>query len=113
MQTDNSDNTRITAYIAGTPEDAGAAYGKTKAGTWSTGWHLVSFVFNGSGAQNSDRLKIYIDGRDETDTSSFGGTITTVLMDSTATVRIGDFQNLSRFWNGKIDDVRIFYYPLS
>ena len=75
-------------------------------------WYHVAFVYDGDGATNPDRLKIYVDGEEKT--LSFMGTIPSLLQNSSASVKIGKFGGtLDRYFNGTIDDVRIYNRALS
>jgi Concanavalin A-like lectin/glucanases superfamily len=78
------------------------------AGQW---WHLC-VVFDGSGAANADRLKIYIDGRPQT--LSFAGTIGNTWPDlgNTPTL-IGCSSGGSSLFSGMLDDLRVQTRALS
>lgn len=102
LQTGGSSDT-LRVFVAASSSDSGSNYADTAASTWTTGWHHVTFTYDGSGATNADKLKLYIDGVAKTLT--FNGTIPTSLVDGTGPLRIGDFENLSRFFNGSIDQV--------
>lgn len=105
IQTGNSDASQLQVFIANSLDDLGDNNGLTSSGAWSTGWHHVVFTFDGTGSSNSERLKIYIDGVQQT--LSFNGTIPSTIQNSDTNLRIGDFGNLHRYWNGDIDEVRI------
>jgi hypothetical protein len=93
--------------------------GVTNLGVTPTGiisintWVNAVMVFNGSGATNADRLKLYINGSLIT-FSSFSGTIPT----STGTMlsgslNVGERYNGVNYFNGNIDEYSIFNYSLS
>jgi hypothetical protein len=105
LQTDNVDNTRLRMFVAATANEAGNNFGQTPAGSWSTGQHYVAYTYDGSGSTNANKLKAYIDSVNKTVT--FSGTIPAAILDSAAPIRFGDYQNLSRFFNGTIDEIRI------
>lgn len=105
IQTGNSDNTQLQVFIANSLTDPGDNHGITDTGTWSTGWHNVTFTYDSAGSGNSGKLKVYIDGVPQNLT--FTGTIASSLPDSDTNLRIGDFGNLSRYWNGSVDEVRL------
>ena len=97
----------LTSVILPTAGEVdGDEYGYSAAGSFTTGWEHVSFVFDGAGAANPDRLKIYINGAEKALT--FLGIIPPALPDSGADVTIGQFEFLGRFWNGLIDEVAIY-----
>ncbi len=105
IQTGNSDNTQLQVFIANALNDPGDNNGITNTGAWSTGWHNVTFTYDSAGSGNSGKLKIYVDGAAQTLT--FNGTIPSSLQDSSSNLRMGDFGNLNRNWNGRMDEVRI------
>ncbi len=105
VQTGNADNTRIQVFIADSLTDPGDNHGITDTGTWSTGWHNVTFTYDSAGSGNSGKLKVYIDGVPQNLT--FTGTIASSIPDSDTNLRIGDFGNLFRYWNGSVDEVRL------
>ena len=64
------------------------AYGMTGEGTLPTdGWHHLAFVFDGSGQNNEERLKVYIDGQESPLT--FTGTIPEITTNSPIPFTIG------------------------
>jgi hypothetical protein len=109
FQTDNSEADEIKVFTATFLEDGGlGGHGKTTNANLAAGnWYHVAFVYDGDGAVNADRLKIYVDSIEKP--LAFVGTIPSILQNSTASVKIGKFGGtLSRYFNGIIDDVRIF-----
>ncbi len=114
FQTDNQNPDELRVFTATALDDSGAGgYGKTTSANLVAGnWYHVAFVYDGAGAVNADRLKIYVDGREET--LSFIGTIPSFLQDSSASVKIGEFGGtLHRYFNGVIDDIRIYNRALT
>jgi len=81
---------------------------------WHTVWSQVESSFNGvwhhlAGTYNGNDLKLYIDGRLKA-TTSYAGSINI----SAYNVNIGrNSEKTDRFYNGLIDDVRIYNYALS
>src|SRR3989344_5291766 len=65
-------------------------------------WHLVTGVHDGA------QIRIYVDGAQENATAQTG----TLQASSPASVRIGNY-NTNEYWNGQIDDVRIYKRALS
>lgn len=98
LQTDNAVGDRLRFFVANSATDPGNNYFDTPSGSWTTGWHFVTVTFDGGYA-------IYIDGVQQPLTTV--GTIAGSLRDAGASIRIGDFQNLTRYWNGAIDEVRV------
>ncbi|MCR4375920.1 MAG: LamG domain-containing protein [Acidobacteria bacterium] len=91
--TDNTDNFLVGINSAGqvvvTVGDGTA--GRPK-GTWTgpigtTTWKHLTIVFNGGGAANADRLKLYIDGANQA--LSFSGTIPATTQASAHQLRVG------------------------
>lgn len=105
IQTANADNTQLQVFIADALNDPGDNSALTASGAWSTGWHNVTFTYDSAGSGNSGKLKIYVDGVAQSLT--FNGTISSSMQNSDANLRIGDFGNLHRYWNGSLDEVRI------
>lgn len=103
FQTDATNNDELLCYIATSLIDAGVNYGRTTtadlaAGTW---YHLI-VVYDGSGAANADRLKIYVNGVQKTLT--FTGTIPASLQNSTADLNVGKFGgSLTQYYGGDMD----------
>ncbi len=108
FQTDNSNSDELRVFIANALNDNGGNYGRTTDLNMVAGsWYHVAFVYDGDGAANADRLKVYVDGVEKT--LSFAGTIPSFLQNSSASVKIGKFGGaLDRYFNGIIDDVRIY-----
>lgn len=71
-------------------------------------WHHVAAVLP-LGHTNVDDVKLYVDGAEET-TSSSAATISTI---ADADVTIGVFASSDRYFNGLIDNVRIYNRALS
>jgi len=105
----------VRAYIpaALTTPRSTSSYGKSMPNSFSDQvWRHVSMVFNGSGAANADRLKIYLDGQQQALTF-FNGAIPSALQVSTANVRIGGWDGTGFYMSGKIDEVAIYSRSLS
>lgn len=74
-----------------------------------TGWHHIVIAYDGSGATNPDRLKIYIDGANQTLT--FSGTPASSLGTITAMHLFRD--QPTRYGTGNITDFRLFNRTLT
>lgn len=103
-------------FMAEAPVDAGNNYFETSnldlsAGTWTN----ITFVYDGAGAGNADRLKVYKNGVQVA--GSFAGTIPTTLHDTNESIAIGrritNNPAFSDYYDGKFDDVRIYNSALS
>jgi len=72
-------------------------------------WYNIVYVFDGSGATNTDRLKLYVNGI-EIIASSFSGTIPTSIGAFTSAMdsKIGSLCDNSFGFRGNIDEVAIF-----
>ena len=58
------------------------------------------------------KLKIYIDGVAQA--LGFSGTIPSTIQDSSADINIGKVGGtVDNFWDGKLDDVRVYYRTLT
>lgn len=101
--------TNASSALAVSVRNGSDTYGYTSAGVISTGtWTFVTAVFDGSLSGNSNRLKIYTNGNQQT--LSFNGTIP-------ATTSSGGSTYIGRadtsYFNGAIDEVRIYTRALS
>jgi len=107
------DGDELRVFIAERLTDGGSNSTMTTNTNLVVGeYTFVGFVFNGDGATNADKMKIYVDGV-EADVS-FVGTIGTVLTDATSSLTIGSFTGaLQRRFDGSIDDVMIWNRSLS
>ena len=74
-----------------------------------TNWHLISMAYNGNGVTNTDKIKIYFDGELLTLTG-FSGTI---LFSITATESFLIGMRNSQYFNGFMNDVRVYDRVLS
>jgi hypothetical protein len=72
-------------------------------------WHHVAAVLP-DGSSNVDDVKLYINGQEQTSTSSLSQTINTA---SDVDVAIGVYIGRDKYFNGLIDDVRIYNRALS
>jgi hypothetical protein len=88
------------------------SYASLGTGTLSTGnWYHIVAVYNGSGATNADKLKVYIDNIQKTLT--FSGTLPSRTgLTNTANFTIGKMQSTT-YYNGNIDEVLIWNRSLS
>lgn len=102
-------NTQLNVFITASPTDGGDNWVATPTDSWTAGeWHQIAFSYKGSGATDADRLKVYIDRKEQA--LVLTGTIPSSLVDTPNPFRVGDFEGLSnREWNGNIDDM--LYYP--
>ena len=67
-------------------------------------WYHVAFVFDGAGATNADKWRMYVNG--EAFPVAFSGDVPTSLSTAQPTVRLG--ANNFGFFQGKLDEVRIY-----
>ncbi len=111
---------KLECYIANSLSDPGNNSGKVNALTttatpahWATGtWFHVVVVFDGSGATNADRLKIYFATQSaghQLQVIDYFGTIPSALTNSTTSLRFGEATGASM--DGRIDDIRIWNIP--
>ena len=77
--------------------------------TSTSNWYNLGYVFDGSGASDADRLKLYINGS-EISASSFSGTVPSSIGAFTSAMdrKIGSLNNGSFSWLGSINEVAIF-----
>jgi hypothetical protein len=114
FQTANINSDELMVFIATALGDNGSGGNArtTDVDMVAGNQYRVAFVYDGDGATNADRLKVYVDCEEKT--LSFAGTIPSFLQDSSASVKIGKFGGiLGRYFNGAMDDVRIYNRALS
>ena len=105
-----NDNTTSSIMVFETTVDnyGSSASGAIIAGRW-THW---AYVYNGGGAANADRLKMYKDGVEQSLT--FTGTIPASLFDAGAnTIRFGGHASADGFVDMKAGHVKLFTTNLS
>ena len=111
--TDTSTRTELVSHSDGNVHFA-VSNGSSSFGTVAlsdTRWHHFVMVFDGSQADNTTRLKGYIDGVQQT--LSFTGTIPATTATVADNVHIGYSVPLNRHSDGTIDDVRVYNRALS
>lgn len=91
--------------------NGGTSYGQYSFGT-SANWRHVACVYDGGGSLNTDKLKVYVDGSNQT--LSFTGTIPS----STSSTSSHTYENIasttgSAFLLCKLDEMAIYDYTLS
>lgn len=94
----------IAANATDATNRATTAVGLLAIGVWT---HVVA-VFDGAGALNADRLKIYVNGVSQT--LAFNGTIPATIRNGTAPLIVGDWGGTiaaGHYWNGRIDEVKL------
>lgn len=101
----------ILIFIANGAFDNGDNYFLTSNANLTTGdWQNISFVYDGAGATNADRLKVYKDGVQVA--GSFAGTIPATLNNTNEDVAFGrrliNNPGFADYFDGRIDDVRIY-----
>ena len=76
-------------------------------------WHNIILAFDGTGASNADRLKLYFNGSNITG-GTYSGTVPTAVgaFTSSMTSNLGRTPTTAYF-DGKIDEAAIFNYALS
>ena len=82
---------------------AGGTYAYTSTLTDTSDWHHVMLVFDGNQTGNANRAKVYLDGANAI--AAFGGTVPATLTFDELTV---GFALNGSYFNGSIDDVRIY-----
>jgi hypothetical protein len=84
--------------------NGGNSFGSFSFSAYEGNWALVSLVFNGLGATNSDRLKAYVNGSEQSLT--FVGTIPSSLSSSVATdFRINSVEVSGTFGEAEYDEI--------
>ena len=76
-------------------------------------WHNLALVYDGSGATNTDKIKIYINGVDKSSSLTFVGTVPTALNASIGNLWLGNGQNYNSPFLGNIDEFAIWNSSLT
>ena len=102
FQTGQNASDEIAAFIAPSLGNLGSVRGNTTDANLSAGTeYRTTIVFDGEGAGNPDRLKIYLNSISDIAprllTISFTGTIPPSLLNSTSVMQIAKFNNLDRY----------------
>jgi hypothetical protein len=82
--------------------------------TPSLEWRMLSLVFNGNHSSNAEKLKIFVDGVEQT--LSFNYTVpSSTANPASASMRIGSYVASPSTWflNGRADDLRIYNRALT
>ena len=99
--------TQIYIYING-------VNGLFPVSTSSNTWYHLSYVFNGSGAADSDKLKFYINGLEVTATSYSTNVPTSLgVLTSSMVSNLGALFNNTLTFRGNLDEVSVFNTELS
>lgn len=103
VQSNNGAPASQLLFLAG----GGASLGRTSTGTLvvDTWLHFLQ-VYDGTEAGNASRLRVWINGAQET--LSFIDPIPASLPLGSQDFYIGEIASLSRNWQGRLDDIRIF-----
>jgi hypothetical protein len=101
------------SMVANVTRFSSATYGIAAAGTLTSDtWYNATVIFNGGGATNADRLKLYVNGNPITLT--FIGTIPTQTGTMLSSgLHIGERFTGQNYFNGNIDEVSIFDSAIS
>lgn len=99
--------TGLRFFLVKDNSDGGNNYVDTVDGllTFST-WQQVVLVYDGTQANNSDRIKMYVNGALASSTTN--GTINSSINPNTADLTIGTFPGLPRYFHGAMDEVKLF-----
>jgi hypothetical protein len=87
----------------------GFSYGEVSF-TSSNTWVYATLVYDGTQTGNSNRLKLYLNGTLQSLTFNSGTIPASIPTLSSASQFIGNVGGLNRFWNGKIDEVKVYDY---
>lgn len=109
LQTSYTSSDRLVFFVSNAVNDIGSNYIATNAVWTASVWHHVVVVYDGTLSTATDRAKIYIDGVLQTVTMT--GTIPSTLRDSGAPLQLSrmfDPGTGNRYFNGKIDEFKLF-----
>lgn len=106
----------LYVFIAAGPPDGGDNFFATSNLNLTAGdWANITFVYDGAGATNADRLKVYKNGVQVA--GAFNGTIPTSLNNTAEDIsfgrRIVDNPLYADYLDGRLDDIRLYNSALS
>jgi hypothetical protein len=105
----------LWVQICANPSDAGTC-AHTADNVFNTNWVFVAVVFNGALSGNANRLSIYTNGVNDPSVT-FAGTIPAALQTTTSDVTIGSYSDhpaaIAKYWEGSLDELRIYSRALS
>lgn len=110
IQTDNSAPKRLLYYIGSIGGEI--EYQKTDQLSIDT-WFNLGYVYDGTESQNADKLKLFLNGRQDTNlsySSSFPSAFPTITSNK---MEIGNGSPLNRPWKGDVAIVAIWFKTLS
>lgn len=85
-------------------------FGATTTALTTDTWYHLAYVYDGTKSVQSERLRLYIDGQQET--LGFTGTIPSMTSISSAPIRIGKFDATTLYQSqGNYDELRIWSVP--
>jgi hypothetical protein len=115
VRSQNSSPGELFVFIFGANDSGNNYFQSTSAALVTGSWQHIAFVYDGTAATNSGRLKLYKNGALVSGT--YSGTVPASLNNSSAPVAIGRRLDSSafgqRYYSGLIDDVRIYSQALS
>ncbi len=74
-------------------------------------WVHLAFIYNGGGATNADKLKLYKNGAAEAIT--FSGTVTGTLLNPDYNMRLGFKATTSTYWDGRMSNISFWNRALT
>ncbi len=101
----------IMVYLALNNDGTSIAAGMSPQVSVAAEWSQCVVVYDGTQATNATRLKVYLDGVQQTLT--FTGTIPAALQNPTSAFEIGRFAGLGRYIDAAINRVRLWNIALS
>jgi len=92
-------------------EKGSSAFGYLSSFSTTNEWVHAAVVFDGGGASNADKLKLYING--SLQTLAFTGSIPSTTDTNANSMFIGTLESTSGYFNGRMDEISIFNNDLS
>lgn len=110
IRTTNADGTQLFAFIADSIDGGDNYFATTDANLTAGTWQLITMVYDGAGATNVDRLKMYKNGI--LLNGNYTGTIPVTLHNTGESIGIGraliNDPAFAQYFDGRIDDMRIY-----
>ncbi|MGW8185263.1 MAG: LamG-like jellyroll fold domain-containing protein [Candidatus Moraniibacteriota bacterium] len=107
IKTDDTNPNELKVCIASSLTDDCTNYAYTiDANLTTNNWYNIQIMYDGSQSNNEGKLKMYINGKQKI--LSYFGSIPATMTAPLSTVEIGGDNDLSTYFQGKIDELRIY-----